>query len=189
MGSASLHPPYGDVCRGRLGGFRSVPCTRRMRPLFRQVPFGRAYGVSWKCDDSLAGAGYNVGDVQFTMALWRDGEAHFGKGDRANEHCDSGCGGNGVARCRSARFSGRSFRVLCARNGAPGQRFRFFVIEPEVKNCFLETFRLRKVVEAVFGDLVQPVDIVVTDWERFRRARNTPNTLAFEAATEGRVYG
>ena len=43
--------------------------------------------------------------------------------------------------------------------------------------------------EQVFGDEVQPVDVVVTDRERFEKPRNTPNTLAFEAATTGRMYG
>lgn len=48
-------------------------------------------------------------------------------------------------------------------------------------------FRLRKVVELVFGEDVQPVDLVVTDEEQFRRSEGTPNTLAFEAA-QGWVY-
>lgn len=38
---------------------------------------------------------------------------------------------------------------------------------------------------AVFGDIMQPVDLVVTDEEQFRRCDDTPNTLALEAATGG----
>lgn len=63
------------------------------------------------------------------------------------------------------------------------------VIEPKVENRLAEIFRLRKAVEIVFGGAVQPVDLVVTDEEHFRRNRNIPNTLAFEAATSGRTYG
>jgi len=63
----------------------------------------------------------------------------------------------------------------------------FLVIEPKVEDRFGEMFRLRKVVELVFGEDVQPVDLVVTDEEQFRRCEGTPNTLAFEAA-QGRVY-
>ena len=65
----------------------------------------------------------------------------------------------------------------------------FLVIEPTVADRFAEIFRLRKAVEAVFGDEVQSVDLVVTNEEQYARSRNTPNTLAFEAATGGRVYG
>lgn len=65
----------------------------------------------------------------------------------------------------------------------------FLVIEPEVKDRFGEIFRLRKAVEVVFGEAAQPVDIIVTDEERFRRSKGVPNTLAFEAASEGRMYG
>ncbi len=71
----------------------------------------------------------------------------------------------------------------------PDSDLDFLVIEPVVGDRFAEMFRLRQAVEGVFGDEVQAVDIIVTDEERFRRAKDTPNTLAFEAATEGRVYG
>lgn len=70
----------------------------------------------------------------------------------------------------------------------PDSDLDLLMIEPHVPDRFAETFRLRKVLEAVFGEAVQPVDLVVTDEERFRRHKNTPNTLAFEAATGGRVY-
>ena len=71
----------------------------------------------------------------------------------------------------------------------PGSDLDFLVIEPVVQDRFAEIFRLRKKVEAVLGDTVQPVDLVVTDENQFRRSRTIPNTLAFEVATTGRSYG
>ena len=71
----------------------------------------------------------------------------------------------------------------------PDSDLDFLVIEPVVEDCFAEIFRLRKAVESAFGDAVQPVDLIVTDEEQYRRSMDTPNTLAFEAATKGRVYG
>jgi len=65
----------------------------------------------------------------------------------------------------------------------------FLVVEPAVEDRFAEIFRLRKAIEAVFGDHVQPVDLVVTDEAQYRRYQDTPNTLAFEATTGGRAYG
>ncbi|HNR31461.1 MAG TPA: nucleotidyltransferase domain-containing protein [Candidatus Hydrogenedentes bacterium] len=88
----------------------------------------------------------------------------------------------------------RGSRVIlfgsCARGTArPDSDLDFLVVEPAIKDRFAEIFRLRKAVEAVFGDDVQPVDLVVTDEAQFRRCEGIPNTLAFEAATGGRVYG
>jgi predicted nucleotidyltransferase len=70
----------------------------------------------------------------------------------------------------------------------PDSDLDFLVIEPKVKDRFEEMFRLREAVDGVFGDEAQPVDVVVTDDEHFRRCQNVPNTLAFEAASAGRVY-
>lgn len=70
----------------------------------------------------------------------------------------------------------------------PDSDLDFLVIEPVVADRFGEMFRLREAVSPVFGDDVQPVDVVVTDEEHFRRSEHTPNTLAFEAAAQGRVY-
>ena len=70
----------------------------------------------------------------------------------------------------------------------PDSDLDFLVIEPTVEDRFLETFRLRKAVKVVFGADIQPVDIVVTDEEHFHSSKHTPNTLAFEAASEGRLY-
>ncbi len=69
----------------------------------------------------------------------------------------------------------------------PDSDLDFLVVEPTVTDRFGEMFRLRKVVGAVFGNVPQPVDLVVTDEAQYRRSENTPNTLAFEAA-QGRVY-
>ncbi len=71
----------------------------------------------------------------------------------------------------------------------PDSDIDFLVVEPALKDRFAEILRLRKAVEAAFGDRVQPVDLVVTDEAQFRRYEQTPNTLAFEAATGGRMYG
>ena len=71
----------------------------------------------------------------------------------------------------------------------PDSDMDFLVVEPVVKDRFAEILRLRKAVEAVFGDRVQPVDLLVTDEAQYRRYEETPNTLAFEVATGGRVYG
>jgi len=71
----------------------------------------------------------------------------------------------------------------------PDSDIDFLVVEPVVEDRFAEIFRLRKAVEAVFGDHVQPVDLVVTDEAQYHRYQETPNTLAFEATTGGRAYG
>ncbi len=67
--------------------------------------------------------------------------------------------------------------------------FDFLVVEPIVGDRLAETLRLRKAAEVALGSAVQPVDLVVTDAERYQRSRRVPNTLAFEAATQGHVYG
>jgi len=70
----------------------------------------------------------------------------------------------------------------------PGSDLDFLVIEPSVQDKLLEIFRLRKAVQPVFGRHVQPVDLIVMDEARFQQAKDVPNTLAFEAATTGRLY-
>ena len=54
-----------------------------------------------------------------------------------------------------------------------GRELDFLVIEPEVADSVNETFQRRKAMEAVFGDIVQPVDIVVTGRNHFHRPRTT----------------
>lgn len=70
----------------------------------------------------------------------------------------------------------------------PDSDIDVLVIEPTVKDRFGEMFRLREAIEPVFGEDVQPVDLLVTDEEHFRRCQNVPNTVAFEAASVGLVY-
>jgi len=70
----------------------------------------------------------------------------------------------------------------------PNSDLDFLIVESKVHDRFGEMVRLREAVEAVLGDVVLPVDVIVTDEEQFCRSENTPNTLAFEAAREGRVY-
>jgi len=78
----------------------------------------------------------------------------------------------------------------CARGTArPDSDIDFLVIEPLVTDRFAEIFRLRKATEVAFGDEVQPVDLIVTDEEQFRRNQGVLNTLAFEASSGGRMYG
>ncbi len=70
----------------------------------------------------------------------------------------------------------------------PDSDWDFLVVEPEVKDRFNEMVRLRQSVEDVLCDVIQPVDVIVTDQERFFRNATVPNTLAYEAASYGRVY-
>jgi uncharacterized protein len=70
----------------------------------------------------------------------------------------------------------------------PGSDLDFLVIEPAVEDRLEESYRLRKAVDVVFGDYAQPVDLVVTHEEHFNRAKNVPNTLAYEAASTGLLY-
>lgn len=81
------------------------------------------------------------------------------------------------------------FGSQAAGNARPDSDMDFLVIEPEVGDRFGETLRLRRAVETVFGDRVQPVDLIVTDAQRFCSQQDTPNTLAYEAAQEGLTYG
>jgi predicted nucleotidyltransferase len=59
------------------------------------------------------------------------------------------------------------------------------VVEPTVENRYAEAIRLR--------DALRPlpigVDLVVTSYEGFDYWRETPNTLYYTVAKEGRVYG
>ncbi len=64
----------------------------------------------------------------------------------------------------------------------------FLVVEPNVVNRFTESVRLRKSVDQALGGIAQPMDVIVIDREQFMRKATVPNTLAYEAATYGRVY-
>lgn len=70
----------------------------------------------------------------------------------------------------------------------PESDLDFLVVEPKVENRFDEILRLRKAVRNALGDIIQPIDLIVTDEARFRRKSTVPNTLAYEAAMHGVVY-
>jgi predicted nucleotidyltransferase len=73
----------------------------------------------------------------------------------------------------------------CVRDEAdPHSDIDFLVIEPEVKDRHAEMVRLRRVLRP----LRIPVDVLVTSTEAFEEWRDTPNTVIYEAAREGRVY-
>jgi len=68
--------------------------------------------------------------------------------------------------------------------GQPGSDLDLLVIEPEVHSEYEEMIRLRKLLRAVpFA-----VDIVVNSRSRFDYWKDTPNTLAWRASREGRLY-
>ena len=58
------------------------------------------------------------------------------------------------------------------------------VVEPEVKSRIEEIIRLREVLRP----LRFPVDLLVASAERFEYWRDTPNTVYYDASTEGQVY-
>jgi len=58
------------------------------------------------------------------------------------------------------------------------------VVEPHVLNAYEETLRLIEELRP----LRIPVDLLVASEEKFAYWRDTPSTVYFRAATEGRVY-
>jgi hypothetical protein len=60
----------------------------------------------------------------------------------------------------------------------------FLVVEPLVTDRHAEMVRLRSVLR----DLVIPIDILVVSEKIFQEWRDTPNTVIYEAAREGKVY-
>lgn len=66
----------------------------------------------------------------------------------------------------------------------PDSDLDFLVVEPHVKDRFGETIRLR---EALRG-LDAAMDILVVSDKVFREWADTPNTVIYEAAHEGKVY-
>jgi predicted nucleotidyltransferase len=66
----------------------------------------------------------------------------------------------------------------------PDSDLDFLVVEPKVKDRHDEMVRLR----GVLRPLRVPVDVLVTSAEAFEEWRDTPNTVIYEAATEGKVY-
>jgi len=67
----------------------------------------------------------------------------------------------------------------------PDSDLDFLVIEPQVQDPHREMVRLAEVLRP----LRIAADVLVTSRERFEYWRDTPNTVFFDAAREGRVYG
>lgn len=68
----------------------------------------------------------------------------------------------------------------------PKSDLDFLVVEPSVADRAEEMFRLRRTLEAVFGDQVITADVIVIDRKKFLRFKDTPNSLAHEVVTTGR---
>jgi len=66
----------------------------------------------------------------------------------------------------------------------PGSDVDFLVVEPEVKDRFGEMVRLREALDPL--DLA--VDVLVVSRRVFEKWRDTPNTVIYDAAREGKVY-
>ena len=64
----------------------------------------------------------------------------------------------------------------------------FLVVEPKVKDRLAEMTRLRHVLQPLLGPFLVSVDLLVVSAERFAYWRDTPNTVMYEAAKEGKVY-
>ena len=60
----------------------------------------------------------------------------------------------------------------------------FLVVEPEVSDWLGEMVRLREALRP----LRVPVDVLVVSRSKFEYWRDTPNTVYYRAAKEGRVY-
>ena len=65
-----------------------------------------------------------------------------------------------------------------------GSDLDVLVVEPHVKDQLSETIRL----EEVLRPLRIPVDVLVLTHEGFDYWRDTPNTIAYRALKEGKVY-
>ncbi len=61
----------------------------------------------------------------------------------------------------------------------------FLVVEPVVKSVHQEMVRLRGELRG----LRVPADVLVVSRAQFEYWSETPNTVYYQAATEGRVYG
>ena len=65
-----------------------------------------------------------------------------------------------------------------------GSDLDFLVVEPEVKARRAEMVRLRDALRP----LGVPADVIVTSERTFREWSDTPGTVIYEAAKEGRVF-
>jgi len=68
--------------------------------------------------------------------------------------------------------------------GGPHSDVDFLVVGPEVKDRCAEMIRLREALRP----LLIPVDLLVVSEEKFAYWRDTPNTVYYRAAREGKVY-
>jgi predicted nucleotidyltransferase len=66
----------------------------------------------------------------------------------------------------------------------PESDLDILVVEPRVEDRYAEIVRLQEVLRP----LQLPVDILVVSTRVFEEWRDTPNTVSYEAAREGRVY-
>ncbi|MFZ1935309.1 MAG: nucleotidyltransferase domain-containing protein [Thermoguttaceae bacterium] len=69
-------------------------------------------------------------------------------------------------------------------NAKPDSDLDFLVIEPSVSDHRREMVRLHHVLQP----LRVPADVLVTTAAIFEKWRDTPGTVLFEAAREGRVF-
>jgi len=66
----------------------------------------------------------------------------------------------------------------------PDSDLDFVVIEPQVKDRFGEMVRLREALRSLHA----AVDVLVVSAKTYEEWRDTPNTVIYEAAHEGKVY-
>lgn len=67
----------------------------------------------------------------------------------------------------------------------PGSDIDFLVVEPVLKSRYEEMIRLRQVLRP----LRVPVDVLVVSAGVFNDWRDLPNTVIYDAAREGQVFG
>jgi predicted nucleotidyltransferase len=66
----------------------------------------------------------------------------------------------------------------------PDSDLDFLVVEPRVENRYAESIRLREALR----NLDSAVDVLVVSAKIFQEWADTPNTVIYEAAREGKVY-
>ena len=69
-------------------------------------------------------------------------------------------------------------------DASPDSDLDILVVEPEVKNRYGEMVRLARLL----GEQLVPADVIVISQSSFERWRDVPNSLAWRAAREGRLY-
>lgn len=69
-------------------------------------------------------------------------------------------------------------------DASPDSDLDILVVEPEVKNRYDEMVRLARLL----GEQLVPADVIVISQSSFERWRDVPNSLAWRAAREGRLY-